>query len=192
MNTAIIKPQWGPLTIALMVLGFVVFWPLGPRHARLHPVGRDVRRFVGKGRGLDQQVEGLVPGPERTPPPRPRQLAPVERQCRLRRLPRRAAEAARRGAQAPRRGNQRSSTSTCGTSAWPGTAKNSTASCASGTATARNSAAAARTAAVKASDDQGARPALSALPTLCPIAGLAGALALQLASSHPGGAFLIL
>ena len=29
MNTAIIKPQWGPLTIALMVLGFVVWWPLG-------------------------------------------------------------------------------------------------------------------------------------------------------------------
>ena len=29
MNTAIIKPQWSPLTIALMVLGFIVFWPLG-------------------------------------------------------------------------------------------------------------------------------------------------------------------
>lgn len=29
MNTAIIKPQWGPLTIALMVLGFIVWWPLG-------------------------------------------------------------------------------------------------------------------------------------------------------------------
>lgn len=29
MNTAMIKPQWGPLTIALMVLGFVVWWPLG-------------------------------------------------------------------------------------------------------------------------------------------------------------------
>jgi hypothetical protein len=29
MNTAIIKPQWGPVTIALMVLGFVVWWPLG-------------------------------------------------------------------------------------------------------------------------------------------------------------------
>ncbi len=29
MNTALIKPQWGPLTIALMVLGFIVFWPLG-------------------------------------------------------------------------------------------------------------------------------------------------------------------
>ena len=29
MNTAIIKPQLSPVTIALMVLGFVVFWPLG-------------------------------------------------------------------------------------------------------------------------------------------------------------------
>ena len=29
MNTAIIKPQWSPLTIALMVGGFVLFWPLG-------------------------------------------------------------------------------------------------------------------------------------------------------------------
>lgn len=29
MNTAIVKPQWGPFTIALMVLGFIVWWPLG-------------------------------------------------------------------------------------------------------------------------------------------------------------------
>ena len=29
MHTAIVKPQWGPLTIGLMVLGFVVWWPLG-------------------------------------------------------------------------------------------------------------------------------------------------------------------
>ena len=29
MNAAFIKPQWSPLTIALMVLGFVIFWPLG-------------------------------------------------------------------------------------------------------------------------------------------------------------------
>jgi len=29
MTTAIIKPQWSPLTIALMVLGFILFWPLG-------------------------------------------------------------------------------------------------------------------------------------------------------------------
>lgn len=29
MTTALIKPQWSPLTIALTVLGFLVFWPLG-------------------------------------------------------------------------------------------------------------------------------------------------------------------
>ncbi|WP_196260382.1 DUF2852 domain-containing protein [Pelagibacterium limicola] len=29
MNTALIKPEWSALTIALMVLGFIVFWPLG-------------------------------------------------------------------------------------------------------------------------------------------------------------------
>lgn len=29
MSTAIIKPQWSPLTITLMVLGFIAFWPLG-------------------------------------------------------------------------------------------------------------------------------------------------------------------
>ncbi|MFD1254516.1 hypothetical protein DEVEQU_01425 [Devosia equisanguinis] len=29
MNTALIKPQWSPLTIALMVIGFILFWPLG-------------------------------------------------------------------------------------------------------------------------------------------------------------------
>ena len=28
-NTAMLRPAWTPLTIALMVLGFVVFWPLG-------------------------------------------------------------------------------------------------------------------------------------------------------------------
>ena len=29
MHTAIIKPEWSPITIALMVLGFIIFWPLG-------------------------------------------------------------------------------------------------------------------------------------------------------------------
>ncbi len=29
MNSAIIKPAWSPITIALMVLGFIIFWPLG-------------------------------------------------------------------------------------------------------------------------------------------------------------------
>ncbi|WP_375452344.1 DUF2852 domain-containing protein [uncultured Devosia sp.] len=29
MNTALIKPQWSPITIAAMVLGFIFFWPVG-------------------------------------------------------------------------------------------------------------------------------------------------------------------
>lgn len=29
MRTALIKPEWSPLSIALMVVGFIVFWPLG-------------------------------------------------------------------------------------------------------------------------------------------------------------------
>lgn len=29
MNTALIKPEWSFVTIALMVLGFIIFWPLG-------------------------------------------------------------------------------------------------------------------------------------------------------------------
>ncbi|HUV32204.1 MAG TPA: DUF2852 domain-containing protein [Devosiaceae bacterium] len=29
MSTAIIRPSWSPLTIGLMVLGFIFWWPLG-------------------------------------------------------------------------------------------------------------------------------------------------------------------
>lgn len=29
MNTALVKPEWSFVTIALMVLGFILFWPLG-------------------------------------------------------------------------------------------------------------------------------------------------------------------
>jgi len=29
MNSALIRPAWSPVSIALMVLGFIVFWPLG-------------------------------------------------------------------------------------------------------------------------------------------------------------------
>lgn len=28
-QSALIRPDWTPATIALMVLGFIVFWPLG-------------------------------------------------------------------------------------------------------------------------------------------------------------------
>jgi hypothetical protein len=29
MNTALFRPEWSPITILAMVLGFIVFWPLG-------------------------------------------------------------------------------------------------------------------------------------------------------------------
>ena len=66
MNTAIIKPQWGPLTIALMVLGFIIWWPLGLAMLayiiwgdRLDGFKRDVNRatdgvFAGCRRSADK------------------------------------------------------------------------------------------------------------------------------------------
>jgi len=58
MSTAIIKPQWSPLTIALMVLGFIVFWPLGLAMLAYIVWGEmfggtadQVQRLVGKTRG---------------------------------------------------------------------------------------------------------------------------------------------
>ena len=29
MNTALFRPEWSPITVIAMVLGFIVFWPLG-------------------------------------------------------------------------------------------------------------------------------------------------------------------
>lgn len=67
MNTsALIRPAWTPATIALMVLGFVVFWPLGLAMLayiiwgdRLDGFKRDVNRatdgiFAGCRRGSEK------------------------------------------------------------------------------------------------------------------------------------------
>ncbi|MBL8576831.1 MAG: DUF2852 domain-containing protein [Mesorhizobium sp.] len=65
-TTALIRPAWTPATIALMVLGFVVFWPLGLAMLayiiwgdRLDGFKRDVNRatdgiFAGCRRGADK------------------------------------------------------------------------------------------------------------------------------------------
>ena len=65
-TTALIRPAWTPATIALMVLGFVVFWPLGLAMLayiiwgdRLEGFKRDVNRatdgvFAGCRRGADK------------------------------------------------------------------------------------------------------------------------------------------
>jgi len=59
MSTAIIKPHWSPLTIALMVVGFVVFWPLGLTMLAYILWGEmfggtaeQAQRLLGKTRGL--------------------------------------------------------------------------------------------------------------------------------------------
>ncbi|TIM25847.1 MAG: DUF2852 domain-containing protein [Mesorhizobium sp.] len=67
MNTsALIRPAWTPATIALMVIGFMVFWPLGLAMLayiiwgdRLDGFKRDVNRatdgiFAGCRRGSDK------------------------------------------------------------------------------------------------------------------------------------------
>lgn len=66
MNTALIKPQWSFVTITLMVLGFILFWPLGLAMLayiiwgdRLDGFKRDVNRatdgvFAGCRRGADR------------------------------------------------------------------------------------------------------------------------------------------
>ncbi|MDX8468355.1 DUF2852 domain-containing protein [Mesorhizobium sp. VK23B] len=65
-TTALIRPAWTPATIALMVIGFMVFWPLGFAMLayiiwgdRLEGFKRDVNRatdgiFAGCRRGSDK------------------------------------------------------------------------------------------------------------------------------------------
>jgi hypothetical protein len=65
-TTALIRPAWTPATIALMVIGFMVFWPLGLAMLayiiwgdRLDGFKRDVNRatdgiFAGCRRGSDK------------------------------------------------------------------------------------------------------------------------------------------
>ncbi|CDX37442.1 conserved hypothetical protein [Mesorhizobium sp. SOD10] len=65
-TTALIRPAWTPATIALMVIGFMVFWPLGLAMLvyiiwgdRLEGFKRDVNRatdgiFAGCRRGSDK------------------------------------------------------------------------------------------------------------------------------------------
>ncbi len=74
-NTALIRPAWTPATIGLMVLGFIVFWPLGLAMLayilwgdRLDDFKRDVNRatdgmFAGckrAGRGASAARTGNV------------------------------------------------------------------------------------------------------------------------------------
>ena len=69
MNATFIKPHWSPLTIALMVLGFVIFWPLGLAAGfDKNAVGIDALAALGFG-----HVEvGTVTGEPQPGNPRPR------------------------------------------------------------------------------------------------------------------------
>ena len=69
-TTALIRPAWTPATIALMVIGFMVFWPLGFAMLayiiwgdRLDGFKRDVNRatdgiFAGCRRGANKAQRG--------------------------------------------------------------------------------------------------------------------------------------
>src|ERR1700742_4388014 len=59
MNAAFIKPQWGPATIALMILGFVVFWPLGLAMLAYILFGERLRGFK---RDMNQAADGMFAG----------------------------------------------------------------------------------------------------------------------------------
>lgn len=72
-KTALIRPAWTPATIALMVLGFVFFWPLGLAMLayiiwgdRLPGVKHDINQatddFVGKFRRKGQEFSRFTSG----------------------------------------------------------------------------------------------------------------------------------
>lgn len=76
-TTALIRPAWTPATIALMVLGFVVFWPLGLAMLayiiwgdRLDGFKRDVNEatdgFFAKCKGRGRHMRGGQGGFGRT------------------------------------------------------------------------------------------------------------------------------
>ena len=127
-TTALIRPAWTPATIALMVIGFMVFWPLGFAMLayiiwgdRLDGFKRDVNRatdgiFAGCRRGSDKAARWGHGGS------RP------HRQRRLRRLAREGTRAPRRRAPQARRHADASSTTMPANCAAPRTRKSSTAS----------------------------------------------------------------
>ena len=66
MNTsALIRPAWTPATIALMVIGFVVFWPLGLAMLAYIIWGD---RLEGFKRDVNRATDGMFRGLPRAPP----------------------------------------------------------------------------------------------------------------------------
>lgn len=62
-QSALIRPAWTPATIALMVLGFVVFWPLGLAMLAFIIFGD---RLSGFKRDINQATDGMFCGFRRT------------------------------------------------------------------------------------------------------------------------------
>lgn len=58
-QSALIRPEWTPATIALMVLGFVVFWPLGLAMLAYILFGERLRGFK---RDINQATDGMFCG----------------------------------------------------------------------------------------------------------------------------------
>ncbi|MBL0374169.1 DUF2852 domain-containing protein [Rhizobium sp. KVB221] len=56
-RTALIRPDWTPATIALMVLGFVVFWPLGLAMLAYILFGERLQAFK---RDANEKVDGFA------------------------------------------------------------------------------------------------------------------------------------
>lgn len=58
-QSALLRPDWTPATIALMVLGFVVFWPLGLAMLAYILFGERLRNFK---RDANQAADGMFAG----------------------------------------------------------------------------------------------------------------------------------
>lgn len=58
-QSALLRPDWTPATIALMVLGFVVFWPLGFAMLAYILFGERLRDFK---RDVNERADGVFAG----------------------------------------------------------------------------------------------------------------------------------
>jgi biopolymer transport protein ExbB/TolQ len=58
-QSALLRPDWTPATIALMILGFVVFWPLGLAMLAYILFGERLREFK---RDVNHKADGMFAG----------------------------------------------------------------------------------------------------------------------------------
>lgn len=59
MQSALIRPDWTPASIALMVLGFIVFWPLGLAMLAYIVFGDKLGHFK---RSANEKADGMCAG----------------------------------------------------------------------------------------------------------------------------------